>query len=1101
MAVAFGTIGTSASGSTTVAPSYPASIAAGDYLVCVVTSGATNSETPSTPSGWTFLATGASTDGSFGVDTGPRRATAFGKVATGSESGTLSVSITNGNTCRGSILRFTKSALAGWDVVGQGANDSTSGTGFSATTAAIDWAVGDCTVVAVGQRVDNATLSSQSLTATGITFGTRTNQRTDADTTGNDHRHVIDTVAATTAGSGSQAATYAYTASSSVSGGLVVVRLREVVNAGLAGPSTGTASNATITASGNATAGGASGTGTARTAQTTTPREGYVQLPGTAGNTISVAHSSSLSTVTGDFELVLRMALDNWAGFSWWFDKSGGGSFPPTLDNNGGTLRLRYNGNLWSSTAGVGGFSASSTNWVRVTRRSSDGRIQFFTANDQAAEPTSWTQLGTDVTGGTGALQTNTQAPGIGGDSGGGNLTAGKFYRVIWRDALSGGTAVLDFNPGQETTSGTTSWTCTTGQTVTVSGGSAQVVVLASVLVNAGGASGSGTASNATVTASGNPLAGLAQGTGTASGATGKVSGSAEASSATGTASGATGKVSGSAGLAGPGTGTASTASVTASGNPPAGLPTPGAGTAQVPAVSVQPTSGLAGAVGGTAYDATATASGNAPAGVASGSGTARTPSALVAPTADLAGPAIAATVGATITTGTTAPAGPATATGTAANPATTATGNAPAGPATATGTAPDATAVVAVRADAGLATGTGAGAEASTRLSAAPGVASGTGTAGAGVGGVGSGAGSSAGSGTASNATTQSSGNATPTVATATGTAADAVVQTAGFTNAPAGLATATSTAVDGTTRSSGNATPAPATGIGTAADASGRSSGNATPTQAAATGAAANATVQTAVFTNAPAGLAAGTGTAAGNTAMVAPTAQQAAAVATGSDPGVAVGVPAEFAGPAAGAAQDATVEVVVTVQAGTAAASGAGHSATVALARLAQAQAAFALGSAGGVVTYNVAPGYANAQLARAVGVARGADRRPVFVGGVPVLLEPQQLTVITPVQGGPDGFGNTTWNYQAGTERYILGWLQQDQRSEGFIPGRDPKEQQWLLITNDHDITARDRIYWGTSPTGPITFEVEGPPELAYRPGGFHHTEATLRVLVG
>ncbi|MBE7419847.1 MAG: hypothetical protein HS128_19245 [Ideonella sp.] len=230
--ITFGAIGTGANGSTSVAPSYPSGITAGQYLVCVVTSGGSANPTPSTPSGWTLLATGASTDGTWGVDAGPRRVTVFGKVAAGSESGTLSVTITGGNTCRGTISRFTKSqATYSWDVVAQGGNDSTSGTGFSAATSAIDWAVGDATLVAVGQRVDSATQSSQSLTASGITFGTRTNRASTAVTTGNDHRHVVDTFAAITAGSGSAAPTWAYTASASVSGGVVIVRLREVAPA------------------------------------------------------------------------------------------------------------------------------------------------------------------------------------------------------------------------------------------------------------------------------------------------------------------------------------------------------------------------------------------------------------------------------------------------------------------------------------------------------------------------------------------------------------------------------------------------------------------------------------------------------------------------------------------------------------------------------------------------------------------------------------------------------------------------------------------------------------------------------------------------------
>jgi hypothetical protein len=226
--VSFGAIGTGANGSTSVAPSYPTGITAGQYLLCVVTSGATNSEVPTTPSGWTLLATGASTDGTFGVDTGPRRVTVFGKVADGTESGTLTISITNGNTCRATISRFTKAGAGAWVVDAQGGNDSTSGTGFSVTFGSMNWNTGDVAIVAVGQRVDTVTQSAQSLTASGVTFGARTNRASTAVTTGNDHRHVVDTFAAVSGTSNVDAApTWAFTGSAACSGGAVIVRLRE----------------------------------------------------------------------------------------------------------------------------------------------------------------------------------------------------------------------------------------------------------------------------------------------------------------------------------------------------------------------------------------------------------------------------------------------------------------------------------------------------------------------------------------------------------------------------------------------------------------------------------------------------------------------------------------------------------------------------------------------------------------------------------------------------------------------------------------------------------------------------------------------------------
>lgn len=1278
MAVAFGTIGTAANGSTTVAPSYPASIAAGDYLVCVVTSGATNSETPTTPGGWTLLATGASTDGAFGVDTGPRRVTAFGKVATGAESGTLSVSITNGNTCRGSILRFTKTSYAGWAVVGQGANDSTSGTGFSATTAAIDWAVGDCAVIGVGQRVDSATLSGQTFTATGITFGTRTNQRTDAVTTGNDHRHVIDTVAAVTAGSGSQAATYAYTASAAVSGGLVVVRLREVFN--------------------SPTAGVAAATGTAYDATVATPIT-FMQVAANASWTnITTTTVTGLSWVTGDRVTIFGFSDSNAVDFNIPTNANLTFSQVGLIDDNSGQPMV----GCWSAVAASS--QSAQTVTLTVTSAVTVGALALITRGDSGAATlgSSFTETAISGTVGAGDAILFGLASGVGGTptktpatgSGtavervdvGGNMGV---YAVTWNNAAAG---TFDWGPSDYTSlapaaqlavvlsapassntnapatlagpapgtannatttssghvdmgtppavSGTAhdaavnpptfvpvgstssaqtltspgfdvpanalvvvgvrgsranhadpfSWAITdsgaffdgtwtlaaagtivpaepnafsrssalywvkngatprTGLTLTIDAfttTSLAAYAMAVVVYPAGqfdtatpmaqtpaigftdsshGAATLPAAPAATEYAmtfgEGDSLTWDAPPAGWSSRAQDMTtyysviitSNPADADGAVtqgfSTAGSAYscetiayeiklpsggGGTNANAGLASA-TGTAFNATTTSSGHADLGTPPSATGTAQTPAASVKPPSGLAGAASGTAFNATTVTGPGA--GVASGTGASQIPAPQVAPGPTLAGPAAGSAFGATVTTGTNANAGLATASGTAANATPTASGSAPGGVAAATGTASNATVQLGSRAAAGLGSGTGTAADASTRSSgnATPGVGSGTGTASPGAGGVGSGAGASAGAGTASNATTKASGNATTSLAgPATGTAFNAVVQTAGFTNAQAGLATASGTAYNEAAR---YIAAEAATASGTALGATGAI--RATTTTASATGAASGATGGAGA--NPTAGVGAGAGTAFNAVGQAAPTAGTGAGGGVASDAGVGTKVNAGLA-QAAGAAQAPTISRATTASAGLATASGTAQPTTVALARLAQAEAAFAIGAANGAVAYAVAPGHANAQLAHAIGKAHGADRRPDFLGGVPVLLEPQQLTVMTPAEGGPDGFGNATWNYAAATERYILGWLQQDQRSEGFVPGRDPKEQQWLLITNDHDITARDRIYWGAAPTGPITFEVEGPPEPAYRPGGFHHTEATLRVLAG
>ena len=248
--VTYGALGTAANGTTSCTPSYPTGITAGQYLLCHVTSGNSGNGTPTMPGDWTQLATVASTDGTYGLDTGPRRATVFGKVADGTESGTVTVSLTSGDTMRASISRWTKSAGDSWVVDAVTGHDSDGGTSVSVTFGSVNWHNGDAVAIVNAQRVDSVTQSAQSITATGITMGTRTNRASTAVTTGNDHRHVVDTVAAVSAADPSEdaAPTWSYTASAACSAAVVLVRLR--------GYSAAVTNQVYVSASANIAAGG-----------------------------------------------------------------------------------------------------------------------------------------------------------------------------------------------------------------------------------------------------------------------------------------------------------------------------------------------------------------------------------------------------------------------------------------------------------------------------------------------------------------------------------------------------------------------------------------------------------------------------------------------------------------------------------------------------------------------------------------------------------------------------------------------------------------------------------------------------------------------------
>lgn len=235
--VTFGNVGAAgtATNTTTHNVNYPASgIVAGDTFYAFLSGMSSTAGTNFTPpSGWTLVGTLEGGSGAaYGVDVGNRRVSVFKRdtLASGSETGSVTFTLTGSttNTIFGSIINVRgPSGHTITEALSTGA-DTSAGTGFSATgSTSLPWQDGDLLAILVASSTDSATQSAQSITATGVTFGTRTNRRSTAATGGNDHRHILDTVPITT-GSGSSAPTYAYTASASTSGPVAFLRIRAV---------------------------------------------------------------------------------------------------------------------------------------------------------------------------------------------------------------------------------------------------------------------------------------------------------------------------------------------------------------------------------------------------------------------------------------------------------------------------------------------------------------------------------------------------------------------------------------------------------------------------------------------------------------------------------------------------------------------------------------------------------------------------------------------------------------------------------------------------------------------------------------------------------
>ena len=200
----------------------------------------------------------------------------------------------------------------------------------------------------------------------------------------------------------------------------------------------------------------------------------YVYLPGILSNLLSTPDAAALD-ITGDIDLRIQIAMDDWTPsitsplISKW----------KSVSDRSYTLRLNTDGALafiWSAD-GTAAITRTSTGtgiadgvvkWIRVTLDVDNGAsghdVKFFTSDDG----TTWTQLGTTITtAGTTSIYNSTQVLGIGQETDGTSITAGKIYRAQILNGIDG-VPVLDVDTSQIASGAATSFTALTGQTVTI---------------------------------------------------------------------------------------------------------------------------------------------------------------------------------------------------------------------------------------------------------------------------------------------------------------------------------------------------------------------------------------------------------------------------------------------------------------------------------------------------------------------------------------------------------------------------------------------------------------------------------------------------------
>lgn len=304
MAIGFGTAGTvSSTGTTSLSVAYPASIAAGDLLVCCVVNKIPTNK-PTTPAGWTLQNSPQVLGGSGGqtTDSGDTYVSIYTKVADGTESGSLAITITGGTAAGGRMFRYT--SATGAYLIAQVGGDAEFGWTLqtiievdpSTPMSNLALTSGDMVLVVFGSNSARIDITSTAITETGITFGTRnvrTTANSDKFTVGNNvSLYVNDGLV--TAGTANTNPVPKITNTSQgaddPSGAIVVLRIRETGGGGsVTGAAVGT--SATAAAAGGKLA--AAGTATA-TSATTATAAGKLDAAGAA-----VATSASAAAAAG----------------------------------------------------------------------------------------------------------------------------------------------------------------------------------------------------------------------------------------------------------------------------------------------------------------------------------------------------------------------------------------------------------------------------------------------------------------------------------------------------------------------------------------------------------------------------------------------------------------------------------------------------------------------------------------------------------------------------------------------------------------------------------------------------------------------------------
>lgn len=242
MAIEFVNLGTNASGTSPVTPAYNATVYAGNLALLVVTNKyPTNG--PSTPAGWTLLGQASGGSGASGADSGDVYVTVFYKILDGTETGTVSVTVTSSNSTSSQIYAFTRWPITGtntpytnsgdgWDIAQVSGTDTSVGTDWVvASSSQMELKYGDVIVACTAVNTNLYTSASPVITATAVEMFTTTARADFGSAAGDNQRQVVSTCPVV--GGIARPCTLGYTATlsgtagSAPAGVTMFVRLRE----------------------------------------------------------------------------------------------------------------------------------------------------------------------------------------------------------------------------------------------------------------------------------------------------------------------------------------------------------------------------------------------------------------------------------------------------------------------------------------------------------------------------------------------------------------------------------------------------------------------------------------------------------------------------------------------------------------------------------------------------------------------------------------------------------------------------------------------------------------------------------------------------------